>query len=232
MYTYRIVNVYPHAPEAFTQGLIYHNGELYEGTGIYGKSSLRRVKLETGKVLQHLKLDQSYFGEGITLWQDRLVQLTWQEKVGFVYNRKTFKKLRDFNYNTEGWGITHDGQRLIMSDGSETLHFLDPDTFNEIGCVKVRDQKEPIVKLNELEYVNGEIFANVLPTDYIARISPTTGLILGWIDLSGLLEQGSQLGEGNYAGELNGIAYDEQGSRLFVTGKLWPKLFEIELVLN
>lgn len=232
LYTYSIVNVYPHAQDAFTQGLIYHNGGLYESTGRYEKSSLRLVELETGKVLQHLKLDKSYFGEGITLWQDQIIQLTWQEKVGFVYNRETFEKLRDFAYDTEGWGITHDGERLIMSDGTDTLHFLEPHTFNEIGSIRVSDRETPVEKLNELEYVNGEIFANVLPTDQIARISPTTGRVLGWIDLSGLLEQESKLDEGDVVGELNGIAYDEQGNRLFVTGKLWPKLFEIDLVPN
>lgn len=229
-YTYTIVNVYPHDPDAFTQGLIYHKGVLYESTGLYDKSSLRRVELETGKVLQQIKLDKSYFGEGITLWQDRIIQLTWEERIGFVYNRENFKKIRNFTYKTEGWGITDDGQRLIMSDGTNTLHFLDPHTFNEIGSIQVRDGETPVEKLNELEYVNGEIFANVLPTDWIARISPATGRVLGWIDLSGILELESELGEGDLPGELNGIAYDEQGNRLFVTGKCWPKLFEIKLV--
>ncbi len=229
-YTYSIVNVYPHDPDAFTQGLIYHKGVLYESTGGYDKSSLRRVELETGKVLQQITLDKSYFGEGITLWQDRIIQLTWEERIGFVYNRENFKKLRDFTYDTAGWGITYDGQRLIMSDGTNRLHFLAPHTFNEIGSIQVRDRETPVEKLNELEYVNGEIFANVLPTDCIARISPATGRVLGWIDLSGILELESELGEGDLPGELNGIAYDAQGNRLFVTGKCWPKLFEIKLV--
>ncbi|MGK7873317.1 MAG: glutaminyl-peptide cyclotransferase [Xenococcaceae cyanobacterium] len=231
VYTYSIVNIYPHDQEAFTQGLIYHNGLLYEGTGLRGKSSLRRVELETGKVLQIRRLNERYFGEGITLWQDRIIQLTWTSQVGFVYNRETFEKLKEFAYRTEGWGITQDGERLIMSDGTDTLYFLDPDTFKEIGSIQVRDQQRPVVKLNELEYINGEIFANVWQTDRIARISPTTGRVLGWIDLTGLLELKPVPGRGNPQNVvLNGIAYDEEGDRLFVTGKFWPKLFEIELV--
>lgn len=230
VYTYRVVKAYPHDPEAFTQGLVYHDGLLYEGTGLRGKSSLRRVELETGKVLQIHPLNGRYFGEGITLWQNRIIQLTWTSKIGFVYNSETFETLREFSYRTEGWGITHDGKRLIMSDGTDTLYFLDPDTFEEIGSIQVRYQDKPIANLNELEYINGEIFANVWQTDFIARISPETGRVLSWIDLTGLLD--SKLGSSLYGSEdvLNGIAYDELGDRLFVTGKLWSKLFEIKLV--
>lgn len=227
IYSYRIVNVYPHDPQAFTQGLVYHNGELYEGTGLRGRSSLRRVNLETGKVLQIENLDPRYFGEGITLWNDRIIQLTWTSQIGFVYDRETFKKLREFTYPTEGWGITHDGARLIISDGTDTLYFWDPETLEEIGRIQVRDRDRPIARLNELEYVNGEILANVWQTNLIARISPETGQAIGWIDLTGLLNPQDLT---QPVDVLNGIAYDREGDRLFITGKLWPKLFEIELV--
>jgi glutamine cyclotransferase len=228
-YTYRIVHTYPHDPDAFTQGLIYHDGVLYESTGLWGRSSLRKVALETGKVLQTSQLDDKYFGEGITLWQDQLVQLTWKTNRGFVYNLQTFEKLKDFTYATEGWGITHDEDKLIMSDGSDTLYFLNPQTFERIGVLPVRDQNnKPVANLNELEYINGEIFANIWYTNKLARISPKTGQVLGWIDLTGL-NPVSFSGDNSQA-VLNGIAYDEKGKRLFVTGKLWPKLFEIELM--
>jgi len=227
IYSYCIVNSYPHDVKAFTQGLIYHNGILYEGTGLKGQSSLRQVELETGKVLQQIDLNQQYFGEGITLWQDKIIQLTWRSQVGFVYSKDSFEKLDRFIYNTEGWGITHDGQKLIMSDGSDKLYFLDADTFEKVSYIQVRDQNKPIFRLNELEYINGEIFANVWQTDYIARISPSTGQVLGWIDLRGLLDSESYKGKQDV---LNGIAYDKERKRLFVTGKLWPKLFEIQLV--
>ncbi|NEP12161.1 MAG: glutaminyl-peptide cyclotransferase [Symploca sp. SIO2C1] len=232
VYTYSIVKTYPHDREAFTQGLIYHDGVLYEGTGLRGKSSLRRVELETGKVLQIHPLNRRYFGEGITLWENRIIQLTWTSQKGFVYNPETFEKLREFTYRTEGWGITHDTKRLIMSDGTDTLYFLNPDTFEEIGSIQVQYQDKPVTHLNELEYINGEIFANVWQTDLIARISPQTGRVLSWIDLTGLLESESQLSSYGSEDVLNGIAYDELGDRLFVTGKLWPKLFEIKLVSN
>lgn len=226
-YTYRIANAYPHDPNAFVQGLIYHNGVLYEGTGLNGRSSLRRVELKTGKVLQIHNLERRYFGEGIALWQDKIIQLTWKSQVGFVYDRQTFDKIGEFSYPTEGWGITHDGDRLIMSDGTDVLRFWNPDTFEEIGQIKVRDRGMPVIRLNELEYIKGEIWANVWQTDRIARISPQTGQVLGWIDLTGLLaaEDRSQTTD-----VLNGIAYDEEGDRIFITGKLWPKLFEIQLV--
>lgn len=227
MYSFRIINRYPHDPEAFLQGLLYHNGLLYEGTGWWGRSSLRRVELETGKVLQISNLDPRYFGEGIVLWQDRIIQLTYQSHTGFVYDRDTFNKISEFKYPTEGWGITHDGQRLIMSDGTNTLYFWDPKTLRQIGLLQVRDGDNPVFRLNELEYIKGEIWANVFGTDLIARISPQTGQVLSWIDLTGLRDPA--LGKDPNA-VLNGIAYDEKSDRLFVTGKLWPTLFEIELV--
>jgi len=224
-YTYRIINAYPHDTQAFTQGLIYHNEHLYEGTGLWGRSSLRKVDLKTGKILQIKPLPKQYFGEGITLWQNQIIQLTWRSKIGFVYDAQTFEKLKSFTYHTEGWGITHDGQKLIMSDGTDKLHFLNPETFKKIGQIQVHDKNKPVFNLNELEYIQGEIFANIWQSDYIARISPTTGQVLGWIDLSGLLEIEPSK---RHQDVLNGIAYD--GERLFVTGKLWPKLFEIQIV--
>lgn len=225
--SYNVVQTYPHDDNAFTQGLIYDQGELYESTGLLGQSSLRRVELETGKVLQISDLDDRYFGEGLTSWQNRLIQLTWISKTGFVYDQKTFKQLATFNYPTEGWGLTDDGQELIMSDGSDTLYFLDPDTFQTTKSLRVSDRSKPIDKLNELEYVKGEILANIWLSDRIARISPETGKVLGWIDLTGIIEP-KPTPETDAV--LNGIAYDAEGDRLFVTGKLWSKLFEIKTI--
>jgi glutamine cyclotransferase len=227
VYGYEIVKTYPHDPKAFTQGLVYENGMLYEGTGLNGQSSVRRVELATGKVLQLQRLSAEYFGEGIVICNNKLIQLTWQNKVGFVYDKTSFTLLRQFPYATEGWGITHDGKRLIMSDGSDTLFFLDPLTYKRLGTLKVRDKDQPVFNLNELEYIKGEIYANVWQQDYIARISPKTGQVLGWIDLRGLLSPEDRQ---RPVDVLNGIAYDAKGDRLFVTGKLWPKLFEIRLV--
>ena len=226
-YTYKIINSYPHDPEAFTQGLIYENNTLYEGTGLNGESSLRKVDLKTGKILQIRNLPSKYFGEGVTVFENNIIQLTWQSKIGFVYDKDSFELLQTFNYTTEGWGITHDGNRLIMSDGTDTIFFLDPVTFNVTSEIKVFDENGPVLKLNELEYIKGEIYANVWQTDYIVRISPQTGEVIGRIDLRGLLSM-EEISMG--ANVLNGIAYDSPNDRLFVTGKLWPKLFEIELV--
>jgi glutamine cyclotransferase len=227
VYGYRVVRTYPHDPTAFTQGLLYADGFLYESTGRHGASTLRKVRLETGEVVQEHRLPDKYFGEGLVLWKDRLIQLTYEERVGFVYDRASFKLLREVRYPTEGWGITHDGRRLIMSDGSATLFFRDPETFRELGRVVVRDRTGPVVHLNELEYVKGEVYANIWMDDRIARIAPDTGRVVGWIDLTGLLPQADRTEETDV---LNGIAYDPQGDRLFVTGKYWPKLFEIKLV--
>jgi len=226
-FTYRTINSYDHDPLAFTQGLIYHEGELYEGTGLWGESTLRRVALESGEVLQKISIDDQFFGEGVTLWNDQLIQLTWRSNVGFVYDRATFDQQAEFSYPTEGWGITHDGERLIMSDGSANLYFLDPETFVEIGRIEVTDGARAINNLNELEFINGEVFANVWQTNRIARIDPGTGNVLGWIDLTGLLPLADRTGREDV---LNGIAYDAGCGRLFVTGKLWPKLFEVELI--
>ena len=226
-YTYRIRNSYDHDPLAFTQGLVYRDGTLYEGTGLNGRSSLRRVDLETGEVLQMITLDQQYFGEGIVIWEERIIQLTWRSNQGFVYDRESFDLLDTFTYPTEGWGITHDGSKLMMSDGTSTIYFWDPETLAEIGSIEVRDATGPIVRLNELEYIDGEIWANVWQTDRIARIDPATGWVVGWIDFSGLLDGVPTTSPTDV---LNGIAYDAETCRIFVTGKLWPKLFEIELI--
>jgi len=226
-YTYEVINTYPHDRNAFTQGLVYEDDVLYEGTGLKGRSSLREVELETGGVLQKLDLAEQYFGEGITIWGDGIIQLTWQSHVGFVYDKDSFELLHEFSYPTEGWGITHDGKRLIMSDGTSTLHFLDPETLEEIGSIQVFDGNGPLVRLNELEYINGEVYANIWQTDLITRIELDTGRVTGWIDLTGLLSTEDLT---QSVDVLNGIAYDAEHDRLFVTGKLWPKLFEIKLI--
>ena len=226
-YKVKILHVYPHDRAAFTQGLVFEGGYLYEGTGLNGKSSLRKVALETGEILQRRDLPAEFFGEGITIYRNKIIQLTWQSQIGFVYDRDSFELIREFCYSTEGWGICHDGKRLIMSDGTATLHFLDPESFAEIGRIEVHDYRGPVFNLNELEYVKGEVYANVWRTNRIARISPRTGKVTGWIELHGLLRREDRQGPVDV---LNGIAYDAGQDRLFVTGKLWPKLFEIELI--
>lgn len=226
-YDYRIVRSYPHDRHAFTQGLIYLDGELYESTGLNGASSVRRVELRSGKVLQRYDLDGKYFGEGLTAWGANLIQLTLSSNLGFVYDRSSLRLRQTFSYPGEGWGLTHDESHLIMSDGTSVLRLLNPWTMQEAGQLPVRDGTVEVTGLNELEYVHGEIFANVWPTDRIARISPETGLVTGWIDLAGLQSPADRLAPGSV---LNGIAYDAQNDRLFVTGKRWPRLFEIRLV--
>jgi glutamine cyclotransferase len=227
VYSYNIVNIYPHDRNAFTQGLVFEDSVLYEGTGLLGHSSLRRVELETGDVLQIRELSDQFFGEGITIYENKIIQLTWQSNIGFVYDKDSFELLQEFNYSTEGWGITHDGERLIMSDGTAILHFLNPQTFEEIGQLEVFDNDGPITRLNELEYIQGEIYANIWQTDRVARIAPLTGRVIGWVELGGLLTTEDR---SEPVDVLNGIAYDAKTDRLFVTGKLWPKLFEIELI--
>ncbi len=226
VYTYDVIRTYPHDPNAFTQGLIYHEGLLYESTGKYGRSRLRAVRLETGDVVRQRALRHRFFGEGITLHNGRIIQLTWKSQMGFVYDREGFKRRHSFRYRGEGWGITHDGNRLIVSNGTSSLHFWDPQTFREIGQLTVRDGDRPVTFLNELEYINGEIYANVWQSDRIARIDPATGCVTAWIDLTGILGPRMMPEEA----VLNGIAWDEKGKRLFVTGKYWPAVFEIALV--
>ncbi len=227
VYDYRIEAIYPHDPNAFTQGLVYLDGVLYEGTGLYGRSSLRRVELETGQVLQQHDLDAAYFGEGIAVIDDKIYQLTWQNGVGFIYDRATFAELDRFEYATEGWGLTYDGEHLIMSDGTPTIYFLNPTTMQAVRTITVTAEGQVVPRLNELEYIDGRIFANVWQTDIFVRIDPATGIVDGVADLSGLLAQAPPF-EGA-VDVLNGIAYDAAQDRLFVTGKLWPYLFEIEL---
>ena len=226
-YTYKIVNTYPHDPNAFTQGLVYEDGYLYEGTGLQGASTIRKVELETGKVLQIYHLPDQYFGEGITIFDDKIIQLTYLKQTGFEYDKKTFKLLRDFSYKTEGWGLTHDGKHLIMSDGTPVLSFLDPETFELVSRVLVYNRGILQEYLNELEYINGKIFANIWQTDEIAIIDPKSGVVTSIIDLEGILKERDIHGQIDV---LNGIAYDAKKKRLFVTGKFWPKLFEIKLV--
>jgi len=224
---YEVVQAYPHDRRAWTQGLIVVDGTLYEGTGREnGLATLSRLELETGAVLQRCELPNDLYGEGVTVFGDAIYQLTWQSHVGLVYDKASFAFRRAWSYPTEGWGLTHDGTRLIMSDGTSALHFLDPETLAETGRIDAYDQNGPVIKLNELEYINGEIYANIWLTDQIARIDPQTGQVLGWIDLSGLLGPEDRQ---QPVAELNGIAYDAERDRLFVTGKLWPKLFEIKL---
>ena len=226
-YTYKIINSYPHDRQAFTQGLVYEDGVLYEGTGRNGYSELRKGELQTGKVLQTYELSEEFFGEGITVYGDKIIQLTYLSNVGFVYKKETFELIRKFNYSTPGWGITNDGKYLIMSDGTQKLYFLDPETFRQVRHIEVYDRGVSVWGLNELEYVKGQIYANVWPTERIARISPKTGRVIGWIDMRGLLTKQDYRMEVDV---FNGIAYDRKKDRLFVTGKFWPKLFEIKLI--
>ncbi len=225
VYHYTIVHAYPHDPDAFTEGLEYRDGFVYESTGLNGRSSIRKVKIETGEILQQKNLSKDYFGEGITFWKDVVFELTWTSEIAFVYDAKTFAGKTSFNYAGEGWALTHNADGLIMSDGSSQLRFIDPATFKERRRLTVTDGGVPIKYLNELEWIKGEIFANVYTTDYIARINPSDGHVSGWIDIRGMLPHQN---DGNTVP--NGIAYDAQRDRLFVTGKLWPKLFEIRVV--
>ncbi len=226
-YGYKVIRVYPHDHTAFTQGLEFRGGFLYEGTGLYGQSTLRKEDLQTGKVLQEIALPAQFFGEGITVLNQRIVQLTWQAHIGFVYDQTNFRMLKNFSYPGEGWGLANDGEQIYMSDGTAQIRCLDASTLQELRRITVHDGGKHIENLNELEWVRGELYANVWQTNRIVRIAPKDGTVLGWIDLSGLLTPEEQ--EGN-VDVLNGIAYDSMGDRLFVTGKLWPKLFQIRVV--
>jgi glutaminyl-peptide cyclotransferase len=228
IYKYQVVHVYPHDPNAFTEGLFYQDGFLFESTGLLGRSSIRRVRLETGEVAQQKDLPPEYFGEGIVAWGSRLIGLTWKNQVGFVFNLKTFALEKRFEYSGEGWALTRNDKALIMSDGTDELRWLNPLTLKELRRTHVTARGKPVEHLNELEWVNGEIFANIWETNLIARIDPATGKVVGWIDLGGILSERERIA--SHADVLNGIAYDAATDRLFVTGKLWPKLFEIKLV--
>lgn len=228
-FNYEIINTYPHDPGAFTQGLVYHQGFLYESTGLEGKSSLRQVDLATGQVLKKVDVPTPYFAEGLALFNNHFYQLTWQSQKAFVYNfdfGPGFAPIKTFSYSGEGWGLTDNDQSLIMSNGSNQIRFLDPETFHVQRTISVTENDRAVNMLNELEFIKGEIFANIWLTDRIARIDPASGRVTGWINLAGLLTPE----ERNRADVLNGIAYDEAGDRLFVTGKLWPKLFQIKLI--
>lgn len=224
---YRLIAGYPHDPEAYTQGLFYSDGKLYEGTGVRGRSSLRRVDLVTGKVEAIYHLPGHLFGEGIADVGNEIYQLTWQSHIGYVYDKSSFKPLRSFLYPTEGWGLTYDGKHLILSDGTATVRFHDPDTFTEQRQVQVRDKKGPVTHLNELEFIRGYLYANVWQQNRILKIDPEDGKVIGEIDLSPLVQELKLTGNRNAA---NGIAYDHDKDRLFVTGKMWPKVFEIQLL--
>jgi len=224
---YKVVNSYPHDKGAYTQGLVYHDGYFIESTGQEGRSSLRRVEIVTGEVLFKHDLETKFFGEGIVLYKGRIFQLTWTTRVGFVYDAESFTLISRIHYDTQGWGLTTDGEQLIMSDGTNKLYFLEPDYFTVLSSVEVYDNREAVWQLNELEYIDGEIWANIYMTDRIARIDPASGKVLGYIDLTGLLSENEKPEENDEV--LNGIAWDEQGSRLFVTGKHWPRVFQIEV---
>lgn len=223
-YTFEIVNAYPHDPSAFTQGLVFYQGALYESTGLNGQSSIRKVDLQTGQVIKKVDVAQQYFAEGLTVLNGRAYQLTWQSQRGFIYDPDSFQLLNTFNYTGEGWGLAHDGRSLMMSDGSNRIRFLNPDTFELERTISVYDGSLSVSNLNELEYIKGEIYANIWQTDQLVRIDPQSGRVTARINLTGLLADRSVPVDW-----LNGIAYDERGDRLFVTGKLWPKLFEIKL---
>ena len=224
--TYEVVNSYPHDPDAFLQGLVWYDNGFYESTGLYGRSTLRRVEFPSGKVVKSIALAPELFGEGLALVGDHLIQLTWQAHRGFVYDRESFKLLREFTYDTEGWGLAYDGKNLILSDGSSTLSYLDPQTYQSVRKLQVTMNGRPITELNELEFIEGEIWANVWETDLILRIDPATGQVTSFLNLKGILAPSDRKGTEDV---LNGIAYDSERKRVFVTGKLWPRLFEIKV---
>jgi len=227
LYECKIVNTYPHDKKAYTQGLIYENGIMYEGTGQRKESSLRKVKFETGEIIAVLSLEDKYFGEGITIFNDKIIQLTWTSRTGFVYDKKSFKLITTLEYPTQGWGITNDGEKLIMSDGTQTIHFLDPEYFNEIGKIEVYDDKGSVRQLNELEFIDGLVYANVFQTEEIIVFDPENGKVLKRIDCSNIVPDGYKNENDNV---LNGIAYDKDKGRYFITGKRWPSLFEVKFV--
>lgn len=225
--SFKVVAEFPHDTSSFTQGLVFFEGQLFESTGLEGESSLRRVDIKTGKALQRIDVPEKYFAEGLAMVGDELLQLTWKHKLGFVYDRATFKQKRTFPYSTEGWGIAYDGtSQLVMSDGSNTLTFLDPKSYQPARTLKVHDAGRAVSNLNELEWIEGEIWANVWLTDRIARISPTTGEVTAWIDFSSLYPRSQRRPP---ADELNGIAYDRATRRIFITGKKWPRLYQVTI---
>ncbi len=227
VYTYQVISQWPHDRAAYTQGLEFYQGFLYESTGLNGRSSVRKEDLQTARVLLERDLPSEYFGEGLTIFQGKVYQLTWKNEKGFIYDPETLQQIGQFSYTGEGWGLTHDDHNLILSDGSNQLKFLDPTTFKVVRTISVFSDQQPLMYLNELEYLNGVIYANVYQSDYIVEIDPASGKILGWIDLTGLLSAADRQ---QPVDVLNGIAYDAAHDRLVVTGKLWPKIFQIRLV--
>jgi len=228
-FSYVIVNKYPHDPNAFTQGLVWDNGAVDEGTGLLGRSSLRQVDLGTGKIIRRIDHDKDIFAEGITVFQDRVYQLTWKNKIIFVYDKQDFSLISSYQYPREGWGVTHDNLNIIVSEGTDTLYFLDPLTLGEKRSISVHDNSSNIHYLNELEYIEGKIYANIWKSNLIAIINPDNGIVEGWLDLTGLYDL---LSHDRALDVLNGIMYDQKKKKLFVTGKLWPILFEIKVVSN
>ncbi len=224
--SYEAVSSYPHDPTSFTQGLLWHDGALYEGTGLEGRSKLRRLEFPSGRVLKEINLSSEYFGEGLALVNNRLIQLTWKSHRGFVYDVDSFRKLEEFTYDTEGWGLTYDGSNLILSDGSSNLFYLDPQTFKPIRKLAVTMNGQPLTELNELEFIEGEIWSNVWQTDLIVRIDPSSGRVTSFLSLKGILAPSDRTGREDV---LNGIAYDAEKKRIFITGKLWPRVFEIRV---
>ncbi|MGV8059659.1 MAG: glutaminyl-peptide cyclotransferase [Smithellaceae bacterium] len=221
-----IINIFPHDPESFTEGLVYHGGYLYESTGLNGKSVLKKIEIKSGKVIKKVNLNQKYFGEGMAILDNKIYYLTWQNQTGFIYDLLSFREAGKFSYRGEGWGLTSDGKYLILSNGTPVITYLNPKTFNVVRKIEVQDGETPVYDLNELEFIRGEIWANIFMEDIIARISPQTGKVLGWIDLSRL---NALLPEPGRRDVLNGIAYDREEDRIFVTGKYWPRLFEIKV---
>jgi glutamine cyclotransferase len=224
--SYEVVNTYPHDPEAFLQGLVWYDGGFYESTGLYGESTLRRVEFPSGRVLKKIGLAADLFGEGLALVGNHLVQITWQTRRGFVYDRETFRLIREFTYDTEGWGITYDGKSLIMSDGSSALTYLDPQTYQPVKKLNVTMNGRPVFRLNELEFIEGEIWSNIWQDDTIVRIDPSTGKVTSYLDMKGVLPRESRTGHEDV---LNGIAYDAEHRRIFISGKKWPRILEIRL---
>lgn len=224
--SYEAVNSYPHDPTSFTQGLVWQDGALYESTGLEGQSKLRRLEFPSGRVAKEISLSSDLFGEGLALVDNRLIQLTWKSHRGFVYDLETFRQLQEFSYDTEGWGLTYDGRNLILSDGSSTLFYLDPHTFKPIRKLAVTMNGKPLTELNELEFIEGEVWANVWQTDLIVRIDPSTGRVTSFLNLKGILAPSDKTGREDV---LNGIAYDAEHKRIFITGKLWPRIFEIRV---
>lgn len=226
-YTYEVIQTFPHDPEAYTQGFFLHDGVLYEGTGLRGQSSLREVDLKTGKVNRSYNIPERFFGEGITIKDNKIYQLTWQGKTGFIYDLESFQPIREFQYNTDGWGITHNDTALFMSDGSHRIYVLDPDNLTELGVLEVFNERARMINLNELEWINGEIWANIYGTDYIAIIDPKDGSVLKMVDLTDIFDRRAYR---KRADVLNGIAYNPESELVLVTGKLWPNVYEIRII--